>query len=210
MKARLCIVLLTGLCLLTACNNGGNDTPPVEPDGTHNGYEYVDLGLSVKWAACNLGAATQNDHGNYYAWGHTGKTLDYTTDNCNSYDKAMDDIAGNGKHDAARALWGGSWRMPTAAETQELIDNCAIAWMTMDGVPGCLFISMKNGNRIFMPAAGFRRNLNVFEANQEAYYWSSTPTEDNKESYALYFDNEYPQRIAHLRNYGLPIRAVTP
>ncbi|WP_290091377.1 PEGA domain-containing protein, partial [uncultured Muribaculum sp.] len=38
---------------------------------TINGHEYVDLGLSVKWAACNVGASSPEDYGNYYAWGET-------------------------------------------------------------------------------------------------------------------------------------------
>ncbi len=36
-----------------------------------NGYEYVDLGLSVLWATHNLGAEKPEDYGDYYAWGDT-------------------------------------------------------------------------------------------------------------------------------------------
>ena len=36
-----------------------------------NGYEYVDLGLSVNWATCNIGAIAPEGYGEYYAWGET-------------------------------------------------------------------------------------------------------------------------------------------
>ena len=39
---------------------------PVTPQ-----YEAVDLGLSVKWARCNIGATTETDAGLYFQWGDT-------------------------------------------------------------------------------------------------------------------------------------------
>ena len=44
----------------------------------------------------------------------------------------MGDIGGNFGHDAARANWGGSWRMPTKEEFQELFDNCTWERTTKD------------------------------------------------------------------------------
>ena len=45
--------------------------------GSYNGHEYVDLGLSVKWATCNVGASSPEEYGNYFAWGrnHTQEHL---------------------------------------------------------------------------------------------------------------------------------------
>nr|MBP3680782.1 hypothetical protein [Clostridia bacterium] len=42
-------------------------------------YEFVDLGLSVKWASCNVGAEKPEDFGLYFAW---GETEGYTRNNC--------------------------------------------------------------------------------------------------------------------------------
>uniref|UniRef100_UPI0025B2398C PEGA domain-containing protein n=2 Tax=uncultured Muribaculum sp. TaxID=1918613 RepID=UPI0025B2398C len=83
---------------------------------TINGHEYVDLGLSVKWAACNVGASSPEDYGNYYAWGETATKAEYTESNSKTYGKTMGDISGNPQYDAARANWGGTWRLPTKAE----------------------------------------------------------------------------------------------
>lgn len=45
---------------------------------SYNGHEYVDLGLSVKWATCNVGAQTPEEYGEYYAWGETRPKTIYT------------------------------------------------------------------------------------------------------------------------------------
>lgn len=44
-------------------------------------HEYVDLGLSVLWATCNIGAATPEEYGNYFAWGETATKDSYTEEN---------------------------------------------------------------------------------------------------------------------------------
>ena len=76
--------------------------------GKINGHECVDLGLSVKWATCNVGASSPTEYGNYYAWGETVTKSEYTKKNCKTYGISMGDISGNSSYDAARANWGGS------------------------------------------------------------------------------------------------------
>ena len=46
-----------------------------------NGYEYVDLGLSVKWATCNLGASSPEELGDKYAWGEVQTKQEFTWNN---------------------------------------------------------------------------------------------------------------------------------
>ena len=110
------------LALLTAYDDDDDDdlTETVDEDdnsettGTINGYKYVDLGLSVKWATVNIGATLPADYGNYYAWGETETKDEYTSDYSVTYgDSSIDDFAGNATYDAATANWGSSWRMPT-------------------------------------------------------------------------------------------------
>ena len=91
-----------------------------------NGHEYVDLGLSVKWATCNIGAETPWDYGDYFAWGETEPKDDYSSGNCLTYGIELPDISGDPEYDAARAGWGGTWRMPTGTEMDELISLTAI------------------------------------------------------------------------------------
>ena len=58
------------------CSNGDvlevDSISLVKPDNSNNqinNHEYVDLGLSVKWATCNIGATTPEEYGDYFAWG---------------------------------------------------------------------------------------------------------------------------------------------
>ena len=142
--------------------------------GTHNGHDWVDLGLSVKWATCNVGALSPSDYGNYYAWGEVRTKSEYRSSNCTTYEKSMGDIAGNSTYDAARYNWGGKWRLPTEAECQELVDNCTWTWTTLGGHNGIKVTSKKTGASIFLPAAG-RYCWSLDHAGVYCAYWSSTP-----------------------------------
>ena len=94
---------------------------PVKPTrGTISGHEWVDLDLSVKWATTNVGASSPSDYGYYFAWGETSTKSEYTEANSRTRKTSMGDIAGNDAYDAARANWGGTWRLPTKAECEEL------------------------------------------------------------------------------------------
>ena len=174
-----------------------------------NGHEYVDLGLSVKWATCNVGANAPEQYGDYFAWGETMPKRRYTEKNSLTYCKTMGDISGNVKYDAATANWGGDWRMPTKEEMQELIDKCTWIWTTQNGVEGYKVTSKTNGNSIFLPAAGYRSGSSLNYAGRFGYSWSSAPSESNS-SNAYYLDF---YRVSHyMSNYsrysGLSVRPV--
>ena len=143
-----------------------------------NGHEYVDLGLSVKWATCNVGASKPSEYGDYYAWGETYTKSSYDSNNSETYEKNIDDIKGTSR-DVAHAEWGGTWRMPTKDEIGELIDNCDYEWTTLNGVEGGRFTSKKNGNSIFLPAAGDRSGTSLRDAGSYGDYWRSTPDESS-------------------------------
>lgn len=142
--------------------------------GTINGHDYVDLGLSVKWATCNVGASTPSDYGNYYAWGETSTKSSYDEDNSATYGKQMGSIAGNSTYDVARKKWGSPWRLPTKAEFDELIDNCTWAMPSQNGKNGYKVTSKKNGNSIFLPAAGWRYGAQSYDQGSGGYFWSAT------------------------------------
>ena len=177
--------------------------------GISGGHEYVDLGLSVKWATCNIGANSPEGYGDYYAWGETSSKSSYDEDNCTTWEKQIGDIAGTSR-DVARAKWGGSWRMPTEAECEELIDNCTWTWTTRNGVSGYKVTSNKNGNSIFLPAAGHRLETSRGDAGNWGYYWNSTPSEDDtRGSYNLIFNSGYHDTDWGGRYYGCTVRPVT-
>ena len=138
-------------------------------------YEYVDLGLSVKWAKCNVGAEKETDAGLYFAWGETtGYTAsqvrtdkqfswsDYkygnSSSNLTKYNQSDDKTVLESADDAASQIMGSDWRMPTEAEFQELLSGTTNEWIADyndTGVSGRKFTSKTNGNSIFIPAAGF-------------------------------------------------------
>lgn len=119
----------------------------------------VDLGLSVKWASCNVGATSPEEYGERYAWAETTPKDNYNKSNYAYYDSSTEsyidigmDIKGTG-YDVAHVKWGGSWRMPTYAELDELRDKCDWEWTQYNGINGYL-VKGKNGNSIFFPVGG--------------------------------------------------------
>ena len=170
-----------------------------------NGHEYVDLGLSVKWATCNVGANKPEEYGNYYAWGETITKSSYTSDNSKTYGKTMNDISGNSSYDAARANWGGNWRMPTKTEMQELKDRCTWTWTIQNGVKGYK-VKGPNGNSIFLPAAGYRSGASLNNADY-GNYWSSTPSSNSYADY-LFFNSSSRYVYYDCRYSGLTVRPV--
>ena len=171
-----------------------------------NGYEYIDLGLSVKWATCNVGATLPEEYGDYFAWGET--TTKETYKNCLTYNVSMNDIAGNAQYDAATANLGGSWRMPTYNELYELGTKCTWTWTTLNGVDG-YNVEGPSGASIFLPAAGYRFGSYLYNDGSFGYYWSSTP-EDNDYTGAchFYFASHSLKMGYQNRAYGQSVRPV--
>lgn len=134
----------------------------------------IDLGLSVRWANCNLGATAPEEEGEIYAWGNTNENQYYDT-SADTYT----DISGTDR-DAAHVKWGNKWRMPTMDELSELRENCLWEWTTRDGTNGYLVTGI-NGNSIFLP---------VLRYKEHGYYWSSTRCTTSKNAYGIDFRAE--------------------
>ena len=186
--------LIVILCVIGLCmgkdKEGQDEEVSIEPTyGTINGHTYVDLGLSVKWATCNVGASNPEEYGSYFAWGgETSPTSPYDYTNSKTYgnDTFNYDISGKTSLDAARAHWGNPWRMPTKSEFEELLNSCTWTWTTLEsGVKGYKVSSKKNGNAIFLPAAGDCSGTNPTNVGQRCYYWASTPYSKDA-NYACY------------------------
>ena len=148
---------------------------------TDSGSEqFVDLGLSVKWATCNVGANSPEEFGEYYTF------------------------------DDAQELNGFGKRVPTYKELEELVNNCDWTWTTKNGVNGYKVTSKKNGNSIFLPAAGRHDGTGVDRVGSYGYYWSSSASyigDDGAE--CLYFySNEVGLYDYRDRNFGQSVRLV--
>lgn len=177
--------------------------------------EYVDLGLSVKWASWNMGASSDQEVGGYYGWGDATGTLKSRYNNDYAVGNTKTDIAGT-KYDLAHAKWGGKWRMPTQAEFEELkqctwkftssYKGTGIKGYIISGKPGS---GMEN-NSIFMPRAGVQTYNGVSQYyNTDADYWTSECQSDNVKAYFVTLVTG-PNVQIHTsdKNQQVPIRPV--
>ena len=185
---------------------------------THNGHEYVDLGLSsgLKWATCNVGANSPEEYGLYFAWGETtGYTADDVTSGVRKFDGASYTASAISTNltlnqDAAHINLSGNWRMPTSEEYQELLDSCNVMW-TDDyygtGVAGCVFTSKLNENSVFFPATGVCDNSSINVVGSLGLYWS-TSWESSSTGRCLGFDTGSHNLGNNTRYYGFSVRGV--
>jgi uncharacterized protein (TIGR02145 family) len=191
----------------------------------------IDLGLPSGrlWASWNIGAESEEENGAYFSWGNiephfpNGTTFSYNWGSSNtgpyastpgasipftSQTKNADYSADSG-YDAARELFGGSWRMPTATEFQELYDNTDNEWTTVNGVNGRKFMKKTDHSvYVFFPAAGFGRNTSLNDRGSYGRYWSSSLFSADY-GYILYFLSSIvdPQNLDS-RCLGYSVRAV--
>lgn len=194
-----------------------------------NAIQAVDLGLSVKWASCNLGATKPYEYGYYYAWGETTPKGKYTWDTyqyCKGTEVSLtkyNSLAAYGKidrktvlefsDDAVSTNLGSSWRIPTEREFSELLNNCIWKWTTINGVHGYTVTSRKQGytnNSIFIPAAGYYDGTNFSNAESSyGNYWSSIVDKSapNSVSYLAFHSSGMNLQKCG-RQYGLSIRPV--
>ena len=193
----------------------------------NNNHEYVDLGLSVKWATCNIGANSPEEYGDYYAFGEVTPKNVYSWNTykwCNGNSNSFTKYCSNSKYgivdnklildiedDAANVNWGGSWRIPTTAELDELHKQCTWIWTSLNGVKGHKIVG-PNGNHIFLPASGCREGNSLKETGYFGIYWSNTLSSSSP-SYAdalSFFSSSVYRYEYDPRYYGRTIRPVLP
>ena len=161
--------------------------PQIYYDPT-NGHKYVDLGLSVNWATCNIGADAPYEYGDYFAWGETQPKNDYSYSTykwCNgsettltkynidsSYGTVDNKTTLEPADDAATVNWGGAWRMPTHDEQLALIDSCYWEWTTNydeKGITGYIVYKAKSEDDM-----GVKRTLSNPATTSNSYSLSDT------------------------------------
>lgn len=209
MKRFLFFMFACSTCI--ACNSQST------PSNTDT-MTYVDLGLSVKWAKCNVGASEPFDYGNYYAWGETTpkSIYDYSTykhkEGYIGAEKVGTEagktiIRLNKNDDVAYNRLGNKWRMPTAEEWKELKNKCEWEWSTQNNVNGYI-ITGPNGNKIFLPAGGYRAKEHFDGVGTRVDYWSSEGFWENFHAGCLYGEEGWVRLSTMNASYGRLIRAV--
>lgn len=194
------------------------------PDNHHP--HMIDLGLpsGTKWSCMNVGAGSPEDYGDYFAWGETEPKSYYDWSTYKWCNGSFDTLTKYGidseygtvdnktvldlEDDAAHVNWGGAWRMPTDTEQYELRNKCTWTWTTQNGVKGYK-VTRPNGNSIFLPAAGYRSNGSLNEADLFGYYWSSSlVTSYGFTAYSLGFYSGYNDWNYWDRFLGHSVRPV--
>ncbi|MBQ5680671.1 MAG: Ig-like domain-containing protein [Bacteroidaceae bacterium] len=225
----LVVAIAPGTCTITCSATDGSGVK-AECKVTVETHDYVDLGLpsGTLWATCNVGASSPEEYGDYFAWGETTtkgtyKWSTYKHSQEGSFSKVMK-YCTNGSlgtidnktelelsDDAAAVNLGSDWQMPSLEQFKELINSSytTTTWTTLNGVSGYEITSKSNGNSIFLPAAGYRRDTSLDDAGSYGYYWSRSLDASN--SSGAYYLGLSSSRIATSvlnRSYGKSVRPV--
>ena len=195
--------------------------------------DYVDLGLPSGrlWAKCNIGADEPYEYGDYFMWGNTEPDTDKScfwktcpfNNGANAYDKdyfksiknkiCPNDILAP-EYDAATAILGDDWRLPTYDDFTELIDNTTRKWVNDyhdSGIAGKLLKadSIENDAELFIPASGYRGGSGYASQGSYGFLWSSSITIGGGQcSWYLYMDDMSLKHGSSSRCYGLCVRPV--
>ena len=199
--------LLFALACLTAVTAGAQYT--------YRGHEYVDLGCSALWATMNISASDPMQYGAEFAFAETTSRSNFTVTNYKFYDSETESVVfpypweeegvvGNVRYDAARARWGGEWRLPTEGDVTDLFINCDMQDTLISGVRAWIVSSRINNNKIIMPD----KYVAEIQDWRGAYFWSGDTYPVVGQAYAMRLSWGYPCADSHPMSYGLPVRPV--
>lgn len=211
------VVVAVGVCVWTSLPKAPT---PQELRGTHNGHEWVDLGLpsGTLWATCNVGASSPEKSGIHFAWGHSKPRSMYdwstyfdTNDGGNTFQKYNNE---GGKtelepcDDAATVNWGDGWRMPSGEQLTELREKCTWTWTQKNGVLGFEVKSKVNDNSLFLPNTGYGYEEGIYFSYNFADYWSRSLARDSKNAFCLHFCDGRDEGSERRRYFGHSVRPV--
>jgi hypothetical protein len=204
--------MTVGQCAITEWSSTTVNSTSVSDDNYTNDAHVVDLGLSVYWADCNVGATKAEDYGTLCGWAdNTGEKTSTSSSDYPSSNPPTN-ICGDTQYDLARAKWGGNWRLPTNSELEELCNNCTKEWTTLNGVKGYRFTSNKTGftdKSIFLPAAGLRSGTTISSQGVSGIYWSGTLVPNYSQwAYCISLNDGYVSTSNTSRNSCSSVRPV--
>ena len=223
-----------GCCSCQKSPNSSNSEEDIKIDS----HDYIEIG-GTKWATCNIGATNPWDTGLYFQWGDTqgytasqvgdGEGLKYfgwedykygngtsnlTASDMTKYNSTDDKIVLDLSDDAARAAWGGAWRMPTENEFIALGNAVNTEW-TADyqdsGVAGLVCTDKTDSSKIlFFPACN-SADYGGVNSIDYGHYWSSSLYSDSDCSQAHFFEfniDFVTWNSMSIRYYGYSVRGV--
>lgn len=205
-------------------------TPPMV-----DGHEYVEIG-GKKWATMNIGATSETDYGLYFQWGDTqgytaaqvssgAKRFSFSSylysnggsssNSMTKYNSADNKITLNTSDDAAQAIWGNKWKMPTYKDFASLRNAVTYDYTNNynnSGVAG-LILTDKNdkSKKLFFPYCGSYDGIDNYNVNTKASYWTSSLSSSDKTSGRVNIasnSDKYFRESYNYRNIGVPIRPI--
>lgn len=218
-------IILAIVILVSACGK-----IPESVTGNYNGHDFVDMGTSVMWATCNVGAQMPTEYGDYVAWGEIeskeyyawksykyGYSANSLTKYCTNPEFGNVDnlLVLQPEDDYAFIKWGEKWRTATKEEWDELFQTCEHKYIiSSTGRKGYL-VTAKNGNQIFLPLDGGK----IFDypdetRNKWGHYWTASIVEkDPYSAWCLFLtdnsdDKELATYTTSSRCWGFSVRAV--
>lgn len=197
-------------CCVMSCNSDEPENP-----GDTDESNYVDLGLSVKWAKCNIGANSPEEIGSYFAWGETTTKDEYSE--VNYFDKSYSNFSNSGRkticgttYDIATKRLGKNWRMPTKNQIDELVNSLNWSYTTINGIDVLEGIA-PNGNSIIFPITGMYAGKSI-QSKSQGCYWSgelyASANDNSKASMLSFFKGQSPHSSNYYRYEGMAIRPV--
>ena len=192
--------------------------------------DYVDLGLpsGLMWRKYNVGANSEYEAGNYYAWAETSPKQEYKSENykyCEPYTIGLITLYTYTKYnktdkltvlqpedDAATANLGNNYRTPTVKEWEELLAECTWEVATKTNKNNETVIDYwkvvgPNGNFIILPSTGYYNGSGKYDIY--TYYLSATSAEQTTaNTLSWYLTDKKPSIYGKYRYYGYPVRPV--
>ena len=179
---------------------------------------YVDLGLTSKtlWATCNVGASSPEEYGDFFAWGETNTKSTFSWNNythCNGTRATIKDIGSSivsTSYDAAKAMLGDEWSLPSVEQFEELARECTFTKETINGV-ACMRAKGPNGNSIVMPLAGYKYDSTHDYNKTRGYYWSGdidASLKTKAQVLCLTGSTQTADILVLFRRTGTPVRPV--
>lgn len=155
-------------------------TSPIEIGG----IEFVDLGLSVRWANMNIGAKNPRDVGLFI-----NKKVDNETSDVFEYNMK-------------------GAKVPSIGQWEELKNECSWEWTEMGGTGGYM-VHGRNGNSIFLPFTGEHKDMNFRTFGRlftrETFYDTMS---DTGQYYFYYAHGGTYKCTKYSLNYSCPVRLI--
>ena len=211
-----------GECTVTATTTDGSNVTAscvIKVIDSSSTMKFVDMGLSVMWGDCEIGASDYTQKGTYYTWGTVDHAGDYTYADAEHYATvpdgnpctgvARDEANPTKPYDIATEVLGSKWHTPTLAQWDELVENSTVDKVKIDDVYYARFTSKINGNQLFMLGYGYLRSSSASPSMSNSVILQASDSPDADLIYnTINVVNPAVNRLPRYAFWMVPVRPV--